>query len=124
MINEGVLILAHGSRRQEGNDEVRRITEKIKAKDTLNRPYETAFMEFDQPTLADGVAKLVNINVQRVIVVPLFLFSGNHIWRDIPQALQQQKQIYPQVQFILAKHISAANLFTNLVAELIEDVKK
>ncbi|MEG6615422.1 CbiX/SirB N-terminal domain-containing protein [Peptococcaceae bacterium 1198_IL3148] len=122
MIKEGVLILAHGSRREAGNEEVKNITKQIKAKDGLNRLYQAAFMEFGQPNMVDGVAKLIDSGVQKVIVVPLFLFSGNHIWRDIPQALEQQRQQYPNVQFVLARHIAAANLFPDLVAELIDGV--
>lgn len=120
-MKEGVLLLGHGSRREEGNDVVRRILEQVKEKGTNNRFYEVGFLQFADPTLAEGVEKLIAAGAEKVIVVPLFLVAGNHIWRDIPGKLLLQKTTHPHIKFVFADHLGSDPRIADIVLDRIEE---
>lgn len=120
-MKEGVLLLGHGSRREEGNAVVRKILEKVKEKGSPDRVYEVGFLQFAEPTLADGVENLIAAGAEKVIVVPLFLVAGNHIWRDIPGRLLLQKTTHPNVKFVFADHLGSDSRIADIVLDRIED---
>src|SRR6185437_8531830 len=41
-----------------------------------------------EPSIEQGVARLIERGVRRIVVQPLLLFSAGHAQRDIPQAVQ------------------------------------
>lgn len=119
-MKEAVLLLAHGSRREEGNQQVKKIKDEVQAQDKDRRLYEAAFLQFGCPGLEEGVKKLVSLGVTKIIVVPLFLVAGNHVWKDIPQVIDELKQKHPGVKFIITGHLGASSKLSDVIADLIE----
>jgi sirohydrochlorin ferrochelatase len=117
-MKEGVLLLAHGSRRQEANEEILAIARLVKAKNPEGI-YEIAFMSFGTPNIGEGTAALVSRGINRVIVMPLFLVTGNHITQDIPAELIQQKELFPHVEFVMAQHLAGHPAIVDIVLERI-----
>lgn len=118
-VRNGVLFLAHGSRREAGNDEIRNIVQKVKAQDQHKRIFGLAFLEFGQPDISQSVANLAELGVDRITAIPLFLAAGKHIWRDIPAVLQQLQQKYPHIHITQGKHIGLSALLPDLLLDLI-----
>lgn len=118
-VRNGVLFLAHGSRREAGNDEIRNIVHKVRADDQENRAFGLAFLEFGQPDISQAVANLAELGVDRITAIPLFLAAGKHIWQDIPDVLQQQQQKYPHIHIIQGKHIGLSDQLSDLLLDLI-----
>ncbi|MBM7854338.1 sirohydrochlorin ferrochelatase [Desulfohalotomaculum tongense] len=123
-MKEAVLLLAHGSRREEGNTQVEKILEQVKKRDPKERLYEICFLEFARPTLAEGVEKMAAAGAEVIIVVPLFLVAGNHVRKHIPDLLRQQREKHPEINFILTGHLGAHSNLANVIIDLIEDGSK
>ena len=85
-MKSGVVLVAHGSRREEANMEIRTLTREVQEADPPGL-YEVAFMQFSSPDLKEAVARLAAQGVQQVVIMPLFLITGNHVTQDIPAAL-------------------------------------
>jgi sirohydrochlorin ferrochelatase len=67
-MGEGIIILGHGSRRQEANEEIREIAALIK-KDDPHGIYETAFLSFADPDLSEAVENMIRAGIDKIIFI-------------------------------------------------------
>ena len=80
-----LLLVAHGSRREESNLEVESLLKKMIAFNS-NQFDEVmpAFLEFASPSISEAFQKCSEMGALQVTVLPYFLSAGVHINRDIP----------------------------------------
>ena len=103
----GVIIVDHGSRRDESN----RMLEQVAAlfAERFARRYgvvEPAHMELAEPSIATAFDRCVALGARRVVVMPYFLLPGRHWDQDIPaltaaascEAFRRQSGERPAVQ--------------------------
>ena len=89
MSNEktGILLLSHGSRLDEG-EEVIKAYKEMYTEEFPDIPVEYGFMEIRKPGIPETIKKLTSENdLEKIIVVPVFVAHGLHTKRDIPQLL-------------------------------------
>lgn len=104
-----LLIVAHGSRRRESNDEVRYLGERVaelggQDLDTV----AVAFLELAEPSIPEGLESCVARGAREILVLPYFLAAGTHVARDIPLILEQFRVSHPEVEVRLASHLGAS----------------
>ena len=85
-MKEAVLLLAHGSRRSEANEEWKNIWQLFTNRHP-NLLVTGSFIEFAEPDLEGGVRLLIEQGAEKIYVVPLFLTVGNHLRQNIPERL-------------------------------------
>ncbi|WP_134704049.1 sirohydrochlorin chelatase [Ammoniphilus sp. YIM 78166] len=101
---KAVLFVGHGSKDREGNDEVRTFVESVLPE--LDVPIiETCFLEFERPTLMQGLETCVQRGASEVAVIPMMLFAAGHAKIHIPAAIDEIKEKYPQVKFTYGRPI-------------------
>jgi len=112
MQRTGLLVVGHGSREQASNLEFEQLVEHVRAR----RPefdVRHAYVELAEPSLAEGLHAIARCN-DRVVVVPSFLFTANHVKNDIPLALAAVRLKFPKVRFeagrVLGVHPAMAEL--------------
>ena len=108
----GWLVVAHGSRRSAEDDVAEGVVRCI-ADLRPGRLVEAAYLQFQQPTIAEGVARLEGQGAGQVVVVPLLLVAGAHVARDLPAVLAEIGRQYPDIRLQQVEHIGA---HPNLVA--------
>jgi sirohydrochlorin ferrochelatase len=82
---KALLIVAHGSRRAESNDEVRRLARLVAERAaTQYDKVDCAFLELAEPLIPAGVEALAGMGADDITVVPYFLSAGRHVVEDIP----------------------------------------
>ena len=109
MSERHLLIIAHGSRRQASNDEVRELGERVRAmRDPAIDRVDVAFLELAEPSIPDGLARCAAEGAREIIVFPYFLAAGTHVANDIPEALAAFSEIHPDIQVRLASHLGAS----------------
>ena len=89
MSNEktGILLLSHGSRLDEG-EEVIKAYKEMYTEEFPDIPVEYGFMEIRKPGIPETIKKLTSENdLEKIIVVPVFVAHGLHTKRDIPHLL-------------------------------------
>lgn len=113
---KALLILAHGSRRKESNDEVRRLADRIRenAGPSFNR-VEAAFLEISSPLADSAIADLVDEGIKEIIIFPYFLAAGSHVTHDIPKLVEEQKEQYPELLFNILPHFGALQGVSTLI---------
>lgn len=119
-MKEGVVLLGHGSRKEEANEEIRELGRMLEEKFD-NFSCQVAFLSFGDPELSKAVEKLVGDGVEQITIMPVFLTAGNHIKKDIPAKVLQEKEKYPGINFITADHLGAHHVLTGLIYEKIKE---
>ncbi len=112
-----LLIVAHGSRSPEANEEVLRLARSI----TKHHPLTAAaFLEIAAPAMDDTVAMLIRRGATQITVLPYFLTKGRHVTHDIPHQVRKAKEKYPQLHFKILSHLGAFPGIDHLVLEMLK----
>ena len=83
----GILLLSHGSRLDDG-EEVIKAYKEMYAEEFPDMPVEYGFMEIRKPGIPETIKKLTSENdLEKIVVVPVFIAHGLHTKRDIPKLL-------------------------------------
>ena len=110
----GVIIADHGSLRSDANTR----HEQFVANWRHHSRYdivETAHMEFAEPSIATAFDACVAAGATNVVVLPLFLWPGAHMERDIPMLVAQAATRHPGVAYVVGPSIGAHPLLSQIV---------
>ena len=102
------MLVAHGSRKETANQEVRELAARIESHNGCD--YEAvvpAFLEFAEPDIGSGIDHCVKLGAKNITVVPYFLSAGAHVNRDIPDQLETVSLRYPEIGLKLTRHFGA-----------------
>jgi len=91
---QAVLVVGHGSRREEANEDVRQAALRIAERGHFPLVV-AAFLEIAQPTIAEGFARLVEMGATHIVVHPYFLSPGRHTRGDIPVEVSEAASSSP-----------------------------
>lgn len=89
-MKSGVLVVGHGSKLLFNRDLVFHMAE-VMDRGCEFGPVTAAFMQLNEPTIKQGVEKLIEMGVDTIYVQPCFLASGIHLTEDIPNELGFEK---------------------------------
>ena len=82
----GVMLCGHGSRNRKAVTEFAHLSELLK-KRLPQYPVEFGYLEFATPIIRDGLDRLRDAGINRVLAVPGMLFAAGHAKNDIPSVL-------------------------------------
>lgn len=111
-----MMLIAHGSRRQAANDEVRLLAERIEAIGgddyAAVRP---AFLELAKPDIQQGISECVALGATEIVAVPYFLAGGRHVTADIPGELACARAGNPDVGIAISQYLGQNEAMAELV---------
>lgn len=119
---KSLLVLAHGSRRGQSNDEVRQFVQAVREKS--NGRYGTvvcAFLELTKPLISEGIDQCVKDGTDEIIILPYFLAAGRHVVEDIPAEVARKRAQYPGVTMQVREHIGVADALVDLVMAMADN---
>jgi len=122
---KSLLVVAHGSRRAESNDEVRQLTDCLASRtgEAFDR-VSCAFLELAEPSIPDGLRADISAGADTIVVVPYFLSAGRHVIRDIPAEVEMVRQEHPAVAITLAPYLGAASGLVELLLAQAQDCSR
>ncbi|MCX8047148.1 MAG: sirohydrochlorin chelatase [Anoxybacillus gonensis] len=94
-----ILFVGHGSRDEEGNEQVRQFVQMLRPQIDKTFYVHTCFLEFGVPSVIDGIVHCVEKGATDVIVIPIILLPAGHSKLHIPAAIDEAKKRYPHVSF-------------------------
>lgn len=111
---DGLIIVDHGSRRQESNLMLNEFVAMFR--DRTGYPIvEPAHMELAEPSIKDAFRACVQQGVNRVIISPFFLFPGRHWLRDIPSLAAEAAKDHPGISYIVTAPLGLHELLVDVV---------
>ncbi|MBI3582833.1 MAG: precorrin-8X methylmutase [Nitrospinae bacterium] len=120
---KGVLVIAHGSRRDEANQQVLTLVKRLRDYFQTDM-FEGAFMELASPSIKDGIKTLSEKGIEELIVSPFFLFIGMHYSKDVPALIREAiEEIDGRIGFKMLKPVGMhPEIFDLLKDILYEDI--
>lgn len=120
---KALLLVAHGSRRKQSNDEVTVLADKLRQ--SCHEDYKivhSGFLELATPSIPDGIEDCINDGATTVTILPYFLNSGRHVVEDVPEIVEAAKARHPDVDIIVAPHLGASSLMVDLLIDSAKSV--
>lgn len=114
-----IILLGHGSRRAEANQGLLEVA--VKVENLLGRPVTPAFMSHGSPGLPQAVRDKALRGAKKVIVMPLFLFSGMHVTVDIHEEVAAVREEFPEVEIIFSEALGADDTIASLASVRIKE---
>lgn len=98
---DGLLLVGHGSRDPSARMEHDALEALVRAAFPRSQ-VESGFIELSEPPLSLALNALAQA-CDRVVVVPLLLFVGGHMQRDVPRAIAEAQQRSPRTRFAISQ---------------------
>ena len=114
----GVLIVDHGSRRQESNDLLLQVASMFEQA-TDFRLVAPAHMELAEPSIEAGFSDLVERGAKLVIAFPYFLSPGRHWKNDIPALVAEAAKKHPGVDYLVTAPLGLHPLMAQIMSDRI-----
>lgn len=117
-VQHGVLVVGHGSRRAEANQDVRQAATRIAERGGFEL-VEPAFLEIEHPNIEEAFTRLVQRGARDITVHPYFLSPGRHTRGDIPVEISEAAHRHPGVRYRITEPLSAHSLVIEASVERI-----
>src|SRR6185503_19052100 len=116
----GILVVGHGSRRQEANDDLREVASLIAERGGFDL-VEAAFLEIELPDIAAGFKRLIERGARNITVHPYFLSPGRHTRGDLPRQVDDVAAAFPGVTCKITEPLCAHPLVIEASLERIRE---
>ena len=110
-----ILLVGHGSPRQPANQGFLALVDRIAAR--LGARVLPTFFSLAQPDIANRVAALAGEGVRHILLMPYFLYSGQHVTRDIPSLLDQCRAQFPGVTLEILPSLEGEPALEDIVVD-------
>ncbi len=123
MQEQAVIILGHGSKSVDAIEDFNYIVKTFREKSGNKRVYG-AHMELTDPSLEEVVSEIRHSEKNgQVIVIPYFLYNGNHIKKDIPGKIEKLQDQYPHLDIKLGEPIGKEDRMVELLLQKLKEVQ-
>ena len=117
-----LLLIAHGSRREASNVEVRELAARLEQ--IAGEHFSCvipAFLELADPDIPAGIELCAKAGATTVTAVPYFLSAGRHVANDIPAELKKATGKHQAVTIHLCDYLGKHESITELLLALAMD---
>lgn len=115
----GIVVIAHGSRRIEANQDLFAIVERFRDRG-LGKVFP-AFLELAQPDIVSAGRQCIAAGAKRVVLLPYFLSAGNHVVQDLESARRELMAEFPRIQVSRADPLGPHPLLDEILLDRLAD---
>ena len=120
-----ILLVDHGSRRNEANEQLDAVAERVRAR-CPDRIVRVAHLEIAEPTIAQAIADCVADGAVEIVVHPYLLAPGRHSRQDIPAQAEAAARNHLGVRVRVSEPLGlgAHDKLIDVVLERIEEAER
>lgn len=118
-MTRAVLLVDHGSRRSQANEQLEALAERLRER-LPDRLVLTAHLEVAPPDIAAGIAACAEAGAREVVVHPYFLGPGRHTAEDIPRQVAAASARHPELEIRISEPLGLHERVLDAVVERIE----
>ncbi|MCW3998837.1 MAG: sirohydrochlorin nickelochelatase [Candidatus Bathyarchaeota archaeon] len=85
--NVGLILIGHGSKLPHNQENLEKLADILRERSSF-RQVEIAFMIRNPPTISEAIDNLTRKKVDKIVLVPVFLASGVHTTKEIPEMIE------------------------------------
>jgi sirohydrochlorin cobaltochelatase len=116
-MKHGIVLFSHGSRDPLWHKPMEAVARQIEA-GSSDSAVVCAFLELSTPDLSDATKTLLNMGVQHITIVPMFLGVGRHAREDLPLLVDNLRVLHPRIQFTLKPAVGEDPRLIQMLAEI------
>ncbi len=118
-MNKFLVIVAHGSRRTESNEELMLIAKKLSTLTSSGfSEIHYGFLELAEPSIPEAILQCINSGADSVVILPYFLSAGRHVTVDIPNEVSKVQQQYPNIPLVLTPYLGSADALIDVITKI------
>jgi sirohydrochlorin ferrochelatase len=119
----GIIILAHGSKKKSTEEVLNKLADKVKNKKP-DLIVKKAYLQFSEKNLLTAIKEFVDEGVLNIKIMPMFLFDGVHVTTDIPEEIEKIKEdlAVKNLKITLTKHIGADDRIADIIIDRINGI--
>ncbi|MCB1214854.1 MAG: CbiX/SirB N-terminal domain-containing protein [Deltaproteobacteria bacterium] len=114
-----ILLVAHGSRKKEANEEVKQLAQVLEKK--IKHPIKAVFLELAEPSIEQGIDAACQNDFKKILILPYFLSQGRHVHQDIPRLIQTKQKKFPNTTIQLLDYVGKSPGMEKLLASLMTE---
>jgi sirohydrochlorin ferrochelatase len=114
---KAILLIDHGSVRQEANDMLGSMADLVQRQLGTGTIVRYAHMELAEPSIAKGFSDCVEAGAAEIIAFPYMLSPGKHSTRDIPRLVAEAAAPYPGVRYHVTPGFGVHEKLGEIIAE-------
>ncbi|MAT16187.1 MAG: cobalamin biosynthesis protein CbiX [Planctomyces sp.] len=118
-----VLLIAHGSRRQEANADLIELATQLRNQGTYPI-VQYAFLELAEPSIPQGAAACVEQGAVQVLMMPWFLSSGRHVADDLTEFCRQFSEEYPHASFHVCEPLGLHPAMLTIINDRLQEAQE
>lgn len=118
-MKRGLLLVDHGSRREQANAVLVQVAEIIRRQSDF-AVVHYAHMEIAEPTIAQGFDACVADGAREVLVHPYFLAPGDHYNDTVPRLVAEAAARHPDVRWTITAPLGIHAKLCEVVLERVE----
>lgn len=107
--------MAHGSRLEAANDEVRFLADRLAA--LGSQAVGAAFLELAEPSIPDAIEQAARQAPSEILILPYFLTQGRHVQVDIPAIVAAEAERFPQIPIKLLPYLGQSQDWTDRILQ-------
>ncbi|WP_353684710.1 CbiX/SirB N-terminal domain-containing protein [Thermodesulfovibrio sp. 3907-1M] len=120
---EKIIIVAHGSYKKDA-DNLEEFTKALAVNLKMNpEDVKYAYLQYGNPSIEEILSECIKEKTKKIIIHPLFLFSGFHVNSSIPEIIEKFRKNYPNIEIQYTKPLSLHEKLIDIVKERIEEIK-
>lgn len=103
-----LVIIAHGSRREQSNQEVRDLAAKMQLiSDGQYNSIRAGFLELAEPLIPAVLEQCINSGSTNIHVFPYFLSAGRHVTQDVPNDVKLTQEKHPKINITMKPYLGS-----------------
>jgi len=119
--HKALLIVAHGSRKDESNSEIFQLAENISHKTNSFDIVEACFLELAKPSIPEGIESCIANEASEILIMPYFLAAGRHVLEDIPTIVDEEKAKYSGISIKSLPYFGSNPVIVDILNTLAEN---
>ncbi|MFQ5354083.1 MAG: precorrin-8X methylmutase [Thermodesulfobacteriota bacterium] len=114
--DHAVLLLGHGSKRDDANEILREMARALHDLKSFG-VVEPAFLQLAEPDFHKALEGLLLRGFRDITVMPYFLYCGDHVVKDIPGEMDMAREKYPDLKMRITKNLGVHGKLVDIVVE-------
>jgi sirohydrochlorin ferrochelatase len=111
---KALLVMAHGSPQPEANKDLYDVVEIARQRNIFDI-VKLCFLECNEPSIGEAIDQCVEDGAARIVAVPYFLHTGNHVAGDLPAMLDEGRRRHPSVEFAMGRYLGESERLTEIL---------
>ena len=122
-VREGLLLVAHGSRSDAGQEDMRTLAALVASASELQGvAVELGYLEMSHPPAGESLDRLVERGAEHVVVLPLMLLAAGHSKSDVPAVVLEGRRRHPGTTLTYGRPFGVDHALVEVARRRIEEV--